>query len=367
MEAIGKLAGGMAHDFNNLLTVILSHAEGATEELPAEDPARKDLQQIQKAARRAAELTRQVLTFSRRYPVEPVEMNLNVVMLEMQEFLKRLLPAGVMLEVEVADDLSWVMADRSQMEQVIMNLVLNAKDAMPQGGTIRVVTRNMELAEPLAQGPNYLPAGRWVVVEVRDEGKGIPAENVEHIFEPFYTTKLVGQGTGLGLSVVYGIVRAHQGGLHVETETGHGTTVRVFLPFVQPAPVTAATTTGERHSLLVVEPDDFNRKVLWRLLDLMGYYMVMAVDATEAAAIAGKGGRKFDLLLMTLRDGAESAESFHKTLQTHQPCIGLVVLDPTPAGMGSNPSGDVLQPPYDVDRVAKVIQNALDRKSGRKK
>jgi PAS domain S-box-containing protein len=361
MEAIGKLAGGMAHDFNNLLTVILSHAEGAAQDLPSDDPTQKDLKQIQKAARRAAELTRQVLTFSRRYPVEPVELNLNVVVAEMEEFLKRLLPAGVTLEVQSSDDLSWVMADRSQMEQVVMNLVLNAKDAMPQGGTIRVVTRNMELTEPLAQGPNYLPSGRWVVVEVRDEGKGIPAENVEHIFEPFYTTKGVGQGTGLGLSVVYGIVRAHQGGLHVETETGQGTTVRVFLPFVQPASVAVASA-GMQRGLLVVEPDDFNRKVLRRLLDLMGYSVYMAVDSTEAAMIAGKGGRKFDLLLMTLRDGVEAAEEFHKSLQARQKGIGLVLLDGIPAGMGSNPSGFVLRPPYDVDRVANVIQNALEHK-----
>jgi PAS domain S-box-containing protein len=361
MEAIGKLAGGMAHDFNNLLTVILSHAEGAAQDLPPDDTAQKDLKQIQKAARRAAELTRQVLTFSRRYPVEPVELNLNVVVAEMEDFLKQLLPAGVTLEVQSSDDLSWVMADRSQMEQVIMNLVLNAKDAMPQGGTIRVLTRNMELTEPLAQGPNYFPAGRWVVVEVRDGGKGIPAENVEHIFEPFYTTKCVGQGTGLGLSVVYGIVRAHQGGLHVETETGQGTTVRVFLPFVQPASVSVASA-GVQRVLLVVEPDDFNRKVLRRLLDLMGYSLYMAVDTTEAAMIAGKGGRKFDLLLMTLQDGLEAAEKFHQSLQASQKRIGLVLLDGTPAGMGSNPSGFVLQPPYDVDRVANVIQNALDNK-----
>lgn len=366
MEAIGKLAGGMAHDFNNLLTVILSHAEGAAQDLLPNDPAQMDLKQIQKAARRAAELTRQVLTFSRRYPVEPVELNLNVVVAEMEVFLKRLLPAGVTLEVQSSDDLSWVMADRSQMEQVIMNLVLNAKDAMPQGGTIRVLTRNMELTEPLAQGPNYLSAGRWVVVEVRDEGKGIPAENIEHIFEPFYTTKGVGQGTGLGLSVVYGIVRAHQGGLHVETETGQGTTVRVFLPFVQPASVAVAST-GVQRVLLVVEPDDFNRKVLRRLLGLMGYSPYMAVDAAEAARIAGRSGRKFDLLLMTLRDGVDAAEKFHESLLASQKGIGLVLLDGTPSGMGSNPSGFVLQPPYDVDRVANVIQNALDNKEDSKR
>jgi PAS domain S-box-containing protein len=362
MEAIGKLAGGMAHDFNNLLTVILSHAEGAAQDLPTDNPVRKDLGQIQKAARRAAELTRQVLTFSRRYPVEPVEINLNVVVTEMENFLKRLLPAGVMLEVQAADDLAWVMADRSQMEQVVMNLVLNAKDAMPQGGVIRVMTRNMELTEPLAQGPNYLSAGRWVVVEVRDEGKGIPAENVEHIFEPFYTTKGVGQGTGLGLSVVYGIVRAHQGGLHVETETGHGTTVRVFLPFVQPASVKVVTT-GAPKSLLVVEPDDFNRKVLRRLLDLMGYQVGMAVGADEAVSLATTGGRKFDLLMVTLRDGAEAAEALHQRLLKSQPEIGLVLMDVAPAGMGVSTTGNVLHPPYDVDRVASVIQNALEHKN----
>jgi len=359
MEAIGKLAGGMAHDFNNLLTVILSHAEGASEDLPAEDPAQKDLRQIQKAARRAAELTRQVLTFSRRYPVEPLEMDLSVVVTEMQVFLQRLLPAGVSLETETTHASTWVMADRAQMEQVIMNLVLNAKDAMPKGGTIRLSTHDMELTEPLAQGPNYLAPGHWAVIEVRDEGKGIPAENVERIFEPFYTTKIVGQGTGLGLSVVYGIVRAHQGGLHVETETGHGTTVRVFLPTIQPARVGQAAI-GVQRSLLVMEPDDFNRKVLRRLLDLMGYSVKLAMTPDEAVREVGKEGRKIDLFLMTSREGMESVEEMYARLRAIQKDLGLVVLDVTPEGLGPTPPGYVLRAPYDVDRLASVLRAALE-------
>lgn len=363
MEAIGKLAGGMAHDFNNLLTVILSHAEGASQDLDGGVPAQKDLQQIQKAARRAAELTRQVLTFSRRYPVEPVEMNLNAVVLEMEEFLKQLLPAGVSLEVEAADDLGWVMADRSQMEQVVMNLVLNAKDAMPQGGAVRLVTRNTELTEPLTQGPNYLAAGKWVVLEVRDAGKGIPPENVEHIFEPFYTTKMVGQGTGLGLSVVYGIVRAHQGGLHVETETGQGTTVRVFLPPVSTAShATPKPESGAPEALLLVEPDDFNRKVLWRLLDLMGYPVTTAVDASEALLLGAENPRKFRLLLASLRDGVEAAEKLHSELRKTQGDPGLILLDPAPLGSKGDEGGNVLRPPYDTERLSGMIRTALDRK-----
>ena len=358
MDAVGKLAGGMAHDFNNLLTVILSHAEGASEGLPEDSPIRRDLDLIRKAGRRAAELTRQVLTFSRRHPVEPTELHLNAVALDLEAFLKRLLPPGMELEVQVSEDLDWIMADRGQMEQVLMNLVLNAKDAMPGGGVIRVATRNVQLAEPLSQGPNFLNPGRWVVLEVRDQGQGIPEEHLERIFEPFYTTKETGRGTGLGLSVVYGIVRSHQGGLHVETESGKGTTVRVFLPVVDPLDQGAALSGGQ--SILLLEPDEFNRKILRRLLESMGYPVLTADSVESAQALAHRPGYRFDLLFAAESEPGGASRAL-AVLRGAQPDLRLVRLGRSgPLEETQGPHGPILAPPYDVERVAAAIQDALE-------
>jgi two-component system cell cycle sensor histidine kinase/response regulator CckA len=277
----------------------------------------------------------------------------------MQDFLKRLLPPGVELEVTASDNLGWVMADRGQMEQVLMNLVLNAKDAMPKGGVIKVATHNVELAEPLAQGPNLLNPGRWVVIEVKDQGQGIPEENLERIFEPFYTTKETGQGTGLGLSVVYGIVRSHQGGLHVETEQGKGTTVRVFLPYVQ-VMEPASTPESGGQSVLLVDPDEFNRKVLRRLIELMGYPVMMAESAEEAKDLASKPNWKFDLLFSSEDAAPGGAQALFTELKPLQPHLKLVVLVRSGPDSASAPKGVVLKPPYDVDQVAAVVKSALE-------
>jgi two-component system, cell cycle sensor histidine kinase and response regulator CckA len=229
MEAVGRLAGGVAHDFNNVLTAIYGYTDLLLDQFPQGDPRRSDVVEIRRAAERAAALTRQLLAFSRKQIMQPRVVDLNEIILSIQTLLERLVGEEIRLDLRLDPTLVRVKADSGQIEQVLMNLAANARDAMPEGGELRIVTRN-ERITPITEGRPGLVTGTYAVVEVADTGTGMPAAVRDHIFEPFYTTKEPGKGTGLGLATVYGIVKQTGGGIFVESEEGQGTTFIVCLP-----------------------------------------------------------------------------------------------------------------------------------------
>jgi two-component system, cell cycle sensor histidine kinase and response regulator CckA len=302
MEAIGRLAGGVAHDFNNLLAVIISYAEFAIDQLRESDPVKADLMEIHKAGHRAAVLTRQLLAFGRKQMLAPEVLSLNGVVTDIESMLTRLLGEDVDVATYLAGDLGNVTADRGQIEQVIMNLAVNSRDAMPEGGKLTIETSNVELDESYAERHVAVVPGRYVLLSVSDTGCGMDVETQSRVFEPFFTTKERGKGTGLGLSTAYGIVKQSGGNIWVYSEPGQGTAFKVYLPRVSAPAVEAARTpvseapTGSE-TVLVVEDEDAVRRLTERILRTAGYRVLAASNGGEALLLCEKHGDAIDLLL----------------------------------------------------------------------
>ena len=303
MEAVGRLAGGIAHDFNNLLTVMTSCSELLLGDLEHEDRRRGDVEEIRRAAQRAAALTRQLLAFSRKQILQPTLLDLNSVVSEMERMLLRVLGEDILLETRLDPDLGFVRADHGQVEQVLMNLVVNARDAMPDGGRIFIETRNID-AHVL--GLDAAGDETAVALEVRDEGHGIPPEAMPYIFEPFYTTKELGKGTGLGLSTVYGIVKQSGGEVEVESTPGTGSLFRIVLPRyregstvkrVSPQLGVAARAQG---TILLVEDEEAVRALATRILVRAGYTVLAASRGDEAVSLFARHQREVTLLVSDL-------------------------------------------------------------------
>ena len=303
MEAVGRLAGGIAHDFNNLLTAILGSAELALETLPAGAPEREEVDEVRKAALRAADLTRQLLAFSRQQVIVPKVLNPNDVVGGMDKMLRRLLGEDVELRAALASDLGVVKVDPSQLEQVVLNLAVNARDAMPDGGTLTIETQNIELDQQYVQGHLSAQPGPYVMLAVSDTGVGMDAGTQARIFEPFFTTKEKGRGTGLGLATVYGIVKQSGGWIWVYSEPGHGTTFKVYFPRVAavaaPATASVAPPTSVRGSetILVVEDDETIRNLVLKVLKGNGYTVLAAANGDEAERVAGQHRGRIHLLI----------------------------------------------------------------------
>jgi len=303
MEAIGTLAGGVAHDFNNLLTVILGNTELAFHKLGPNDAARHRLEEVEKAAKRAAVLTRQLLAFSRRQQMERRHINLNDTVGEIMKLLHRIIGADVEVTVKAGSNLSAISADPAQIEQVVMNLAVNARDAMPQGGQLTIETSNTTLDESYQRQYSYVQPGDYVQIVVSDSGSGMDEETKARIFEPFFTTKEVGKGTGLGLSMVYGIVKQHDGYINVYSELGVGTTFKIFLPIVVGAHQKEVATSelplpGGTETILIAEDEEALRNLAKDLLEEMGYRVLLAKDGTEAVEIYTQHRAQIDLLLL---------------------------------------------------------------------
>jgi PAS domain S-box-containing protein len=303
MEAIGQLAGGVAHDFNNLLAVIQGCAELVLQALPESDPMQEDMDQLLSATRRATALTRQLLAFGRRQVLQPRLLDLNTLTRNMEKMLQRLLGDGFQLHVELAPSLSMVKADESQLEQIILNFVVNARDAMPSGGSITIRTGNVRI-EAHAESELGFGRGDFVVLSVEDNGVGISAETQRRIFEPFFTTKEMGKGTGLGLSTVHGIVQQSDGHIRVDSEIGRGTRFDVYLPGLlglaqnsAKAPTEPLPAPTRTHTILLVDDDEAVRRVAARILRQQGYTVLEASCASDARALAAREGTKLDLLL----------------------------------------------------------------------
>ena len=318
LEAVGQLAGGVAHDFNNLLTVITGYSDLLLRRLPEEDSQRQKILEIKQAAERAAALTRQLLAFSRKQVLQPKVLDLNCLVTETSKMLRRLIGEDIELVLALKSALGRVLADPGQLEQVIMNLVVNARDAMPQGGKIIIETHNVELSETYAGMHLAVKPGPYVMLAISDTGNGMDAETQQHIFEPFFTTKEVGKGTGLGLATVYGIVKQSGGNIWLYSEVGRGTTFKIYLPRVEekaagPQPVHArAEMLRATETVLLVEDEAIVRALTRSILEESGYQVLEAAHGEEALRACERHEGPIHLLLtdvvMPLLSGRELAE-----------------------------------------------------------
>ncbi len=319
MEAVGRLAGGVAHDFNNLLTVIRGYSELVLSRLAQADPARREMEEVKKAADRAAGLTGQLLAFSRRQFVAAKIVDLNAVVMNMDGMLRRLLGEDVIeLCADLEPQLGSIKADPGQVEQVIMNLAVNARDAMPTGGQLTIQTRNVTIGKGPRRETMMLDEGTYVLMAIRDTGHGMSEETQSHLFEPFFTTKEKGKGTGLGLSTVYGIVKQSGGMIGIESKSGQGTTCKIFFPKVDEATQAAPVVNGAvaraigRETILVVEDDPSVRGLVQEALRLSGYEVLVARHGIEALLTGAKHMGPIHLLLtdvaMPQMSGPEVAE-----------------------------------------------------------
>jgi PAS domain S-box-containing protein len=329
MEAVGQLAGGIAHDFNNLLTAIDGYGDFALQQLPADSPVRRHVAEMKRAGERAASLTKQLLAFSRRQVLQPKVVDLNEVVGGMEEMLRRLIGEDVHLITSLAADLGRTKADPSQLEQVVMNLAVNARDAMPRGGELRIETANVELDDAFAETHVGARAGSHVALIVTDTGEGMDRETLDHVFEPFFTTKPAGQGTGLGLSTVYGIVKQTDGSIWAYSEPGRGTTFKVYLPRIwetaaapeeqRPRPARSGSGT-----ILLVEDEGIVRELVAEMLDAAGYTVLAAADGPAAIELADAHAGRIDALMTDVVMPGMSGQEVAARLTEQRP--GLRVL-----------------------------------------
>ncbi len=303
MEAIGRLAGGVAHDFNNILATIIVYSDLLLHDLKEGDPLRNDVEEMRRAADRAASLTRQLLAVSRRQVLEPKVLNLNDIVNSMEQMLQRLIGEDIELVTALSPDLGNVRADSDQIGQVIMNLVVNSKDAMPGGGRLMIETSNVSPDDSYAREHMSVTPGPYVMLAVADTGCGMDENTKSKVFEPFFTTKEKGRGTGLGLSTVYGIIKQSGGNISVQSELGKGTTFKIYLPRVEEAvevlapPRESAESTRGSETVLVVEDDDPLRRLVVRILKSNGYNVLEARHGHDALQICGAYKGTIDLIV----------------------------------------------------------------------
>jgi PAS domain S-box-containing protein len=371
MEAIGQLAGGVAHDFNNLLTIIIGRSQLFLARPGVGDAGRRDVEMVNRAAERAAGLTRQLLAFSRKQVLQPEPLDLNALVGGLAPMLRRLIGEHMDLVIAPGGDLGQVMADPGQIEQVVMNLVVNARDAMPDGGVLTVQTRHARLAETKEHVEGRIPPGDYVAVRVQDAGCGMDPATMARIFEPFFTTKEPGKGTGLGLSTVYGIIHQSGGHIGVDSAPGRGTTFTIYLPRTAAAPprppgVTADVTMAQgSETILLVEDEAEVRQLALDVLEACGYTVLATGDPREALAIAAGRGGEIDLLVTdmvmpTIRGSALAAQ-----LRGQLPDLRLLYIsgyteEMAASGGKTEPLAALLQKPFTPAALARAVRAALD-------
>jgi signal transduction histidine kinase len=370
MAAVGRLAGGIAHDFNNVLTVISASAELALLKQETTGPVRRALDDILRASDRAAGLTRQLLAFARRQVLHPRLLSLNEVVSGLEELLRTLLGEDVELVTALAPDLRPVLADPVQMEQVLMNLAANARDAMPQGGTLTIATANAHLGEDFTSTHPGSAPGPHVCLEVWDTGTGIPAHVLPHVFEPFFTTKAPGRGTGLGLATVYGIVKQSGGSVYAENRQDAGAVVRIYLPWAQGEVAGAARAglrqqpRGGRETILAVEDDPAVRSVLLRGLEPLGYRVLEAGHGEEALALARTHPGTIHLLVTDAVMPGMSGFDLAARLGRERPGLRVLFISGHPrdlsGDLGLPPGAPFLPKPFSLADLARAVREVLD-------
>jgi signal transduction histidine kinase len=371
MEAVGRLAGGVAHDFNNLLTVILGYSELLARQVADDQRLRQEVEEIRGAAERAAGLTSQLLAFSRRQVIVPEVLDLNAVISNLGKMLCRLIGEDVNLKTVLGEPVGRVRADAGQIEQVIMNLAVNSRDAMPAGGALVIETRDVEVDDTCASDHTGVEPGSFVVLEVADTGVGMDDEVLSHLFEPFFTTKEMGKGTGLGLATVYGIVKQSGGHISVKSEPGRGTAFRIYLPRTDDSepssPPVFATDPSHvaDETLLVAEDDPKILKLAGEILEEAGYVTLKARSAEQALDLARRHDGTIHLLLtdmvMPEMDGARLAEC----LAAERPCLRTLYMsgytDRPVAEQGQRHPGSVLlRKPFTPDGLLRKVREVLD-------
>jgi len=372
LEAIGRLAGGIAHDFNNILAIIQGYSELCLFKIAKEDPMREDIQAIIKAGNRAANLVGQLLIFSRRQAMEMKVIELNSLLQNLEKMLRRVIGEDVELVTVLADNLGRVKGDSGQIEQILLNLAVNARDAMPSGGKLTIETANVTLDETFRQNPIGLKPGHYVMISMTDTGLGLTQKVKEQIFEPFFTTKEIGKGTGLGLSIVYGIVKQSGGHILVDSGLGKGTTFRIYLPRVDEVvgEVEEKEVSGlprGNETILVVEDEEEVRKLTARILRKQGYNVLEASQGKEALSLCEEQEGPIHLMvtdvLMPGLTGAELAKRFTQLYPEMKVLyMSGYTSDRFAIGHGNLEKGmEFIQKPFSIDRLAKKIREVLDK------
>jgi two-component system cell cycle sensor histidine kinase/response regulator CckA len=374
MEAIGGLAGGIAHDFNNLLTVISGNCQLSLLEIKEKDSLKGNIEEIKAAADRAASLTRQLLAFSRRQVLDMKVLDLNVIIRDLEKMLRRMIGEDIDLITSLADDLGAVKTDPGWIEQVIMNLAVNARDAMPSGGKLIIETNNAELDEPYARSHVAIKPGRYVKLSVNDTGIGIAPEVREHLFEPFFTTKKKGKGTGLGLSTVYGIVKQSGGDILAYSEPGLGTTFNIYLPRMDESlenvnkKVTREELPGGGETILVVEDEEDVRRLAVRILERQGYTVLEAACGNDALVLSKERKEPIDMVLTdVVMPGMSGRQLADQLIHLHPKMKVLYMSGYTDnavfhhgiLGEGVN----YIQKPFTIGGLMKKMREVLDRSS----
>lgn len=371
MEAIGRLAGGVAHDFNNILTAMMGYAAMLALQFPDNGPAQDKLNQIGRAGERAADLTRQLLAFSRKQMLDVRVLNLNAVITELEKMLKRLIGEDIELTAKLDPAMGQVRADPIQMEQILINLAVNARDAMPNGGSLSIETVNTFLAEDYARLRIDVEAGPYVAVIVSDSGCGMEPETLKSIFDPFFTTKELGVGTGLGLSTVYGIVKQHRGHVTVYSELGRGTTFKLYFPRVEQdvhqdcKELCVGSRPRGAETVLVVEDEEIVRKLACEALEMLGYTALPAADPTEAQAVSSEHEGPIHLLFTDVVLPQTDGRSLFNILAPSRPRMKVLYVSGYTENFifhrGVLDHGvHFMQKPFDMDTLARKVRDALD-------
>ncbi len=371
MEAVGTLAGGIAHDFNNLLQAVQGYAELLLMPKGEGEPGYRELQEISRAAKRGGELTRQLLTFSRKVESKLQPADLNRIVEDVRLLLERTIPKMILIELHLTGNLHHVNADASQVEQILMNLAVNARDAMPDGGTLRIETKNVFLGEDDRRSQPELTPGEYVLLAVADTGQGMDKSTLENIFDPFFTTKEVGKGTGLGLAMVYGIVKSHHGHITCVSKPGEGTAFEIYLPAVEHAERATTIVTGTEllpgghETVLLVDDDESLRDLGEQILEAYGYTVLSAPDGESALQVYQECRDRIDLVVLDLMmPGMGGALCLQKLLEIN-PAAKVVLV----SGYSFNGETEkatesgakaFIQKPYDVQQMLQVVREVID-------